>query len=111
MGQNSEEFCTKWCEIVNKASLDLRVLVIEYTLAELSNTQRLITEIQQQIRSSKDDATFKNIEEELKNGISKYREKTQIMKIHKVKRDTLDYKDNKIYKWRAQNPFPGSEYM
>lgn len=31
LGCNSDDFCTKWCEILNTDSLDLMVLVIEYT--------------------------------------------------------------------------------
>lgn len=70
--RNSKKFCTKSCEILNKASLDLMVLVIVYTQ---DDTQRLLTEIQEQICCSKDDATCKSIEDELKNDISKYQEK------------------------------------
>lgn len=51
--RKSEDLCKKFCEILNKVSLDLVVLVIVYTQ---DNTQRLRTEIQEQICRSKDDA-------------------------------------------------------
>lgn len=48
MGHNSEEFCTKWCKTLNKASFDFIVLVIEHT--QVKN----LVKIQAQIHSSQE---------------------------------------------------------
>lgn len=43
-GRNNEYFCNKWCEIMNKASIDLTVLVIDFVSKELGRTHQQITE-------------------------------------------------------------------
>lgn len=107
LGRNDDDFCTKWCEIMNKASLDLMVLIIDYTQKELSKVETEMTEIRTQVQKSVESPnTFKELEEDLKNTMAKYKEETQKRKLSKLRRDTMDYRDNKVYPWRLQMATP-----
>ena len=104
LGRNSEEFCTKWCEILNKASLDLMVLIIEHTHQELAKTKNEVEEIKGEITKTLDAPAFQKLQENIAMATDKYREKELKKKIKKFKRDTFDYRDNKVYEWRLNKP-------
>lgn len=108
LGRNDEDFCTKWCEIMNKASLDLMVLIIDYTQKELNKVQAEITEIKTQVQQTIEIDSFKKLEEDLKDSMQQYKEETQKRKLSKLRRDTMDYRDNKVYPWRLQTAFPAT---
>ena len=104
LGRTNENFCAKWCEILNKASLDLTVLVIQYTQSELSATQELIDEIQNTISNTVNPDTLTTIEQDVKSTVAKYKETTQLTKLKKFKRDTMNYKNNRVYPWLTYSP-------
>lgn len=52
IGREDEAFCKKWCEITNKCSLDLMLLVIEHTNAEISKARAEITEVQKEMQDT-----------------------------------------------------------
>lgn len=44
LGRKDEDFCIKWWEVLNKASLDLKVLIFEHTHQERTKTKTEIYE-------------------------------------------------------------------
>lgn len=102
IGREDPAFCNRWCEIMNKASLDLTLLVIEFTQKELLKTKQDIDEIQTSIIDSHDETVFKQHTELLEKSLAKFKQDLQQIKIKKFRRDTMDYRDNQVYTWLNQ---------
>lgn len=105
IGRGDEEFCRKWCEILNKASLDLTVLVIEFTQKELTKVNEEIESVEEKLKTKTSEADFTKIKDDLNTMTEKYQQELQKMKIGKFKRDTLDYKEGRVYPWLSR-PVP-----
>lgn len=101
LGRGNDDFCTKWCEILNKASLDLMVLVIEYTHDELKSVRADIQVTKDTAHTMMNEETVLTLETDLKKSLDEYQDMLQKMKMRKFKRDTMDYKDDKVYPWRS----------
>lgn len=52
IGRDNPEFCAKWCEILNKASLDLTFPVFEYTQKEIEKVNSQIAQTKANIIES-----------------------------------------------------------
>ncbi|KAI7802501.1 putative zonadhesin-like [Triplophysa rosa] len=99
IGGGDPEFCKKWCEIMNKASLDLTLLVIEFTQKELKKVREEIEETNASIIASHSDVNFNQQLELLHTSMAEFKQGIQQMKIRKFRRDTLDYKESRVYPW------------
>lgn len=108
IGRTDETFCTKWCEIMNKASLDLMVLIIDYTKKELTKIKEEISEIEEKIQTSTDPPALQAAKEEMQAIMDKYKEETQKNKLSKLRRDTMDYRNGKVYPWLLQAATPAT---
>lgn len=103
IGGGDPEFCKKWCEIMNKASLDLTLLVIEFTQKELTKVRVDLEETKASIVASHSEVTFNRQVELLNTSLVEFKQDLLQKKIRKFRRDTLDYKDNRVYPWLNRN--------
>lgn len=99
LGTQDELFMTRWTEILNKCSLDLMLLIIEQVKKESEKMQSEIKQIEEALKT-KCGPDFTRIDESLKRNVQEYREKLQQLKLSKYKRDTMDYQQNKVYRWQ-----------
>ncbi|KAJ8391353.1 hypothetical protein AAFF_G00089830 [Aldrovandia affinis] len=98
LGYTDDNFCIKWCEILNKASLDLTALIIEFVQNEPEMDQA-INSTEQLLKESTTELDFKLLKETLECTINQYQQEIQRAKLHKFKRDTMDYRDGHVYPW------------
>lgn len=103
LGRHDPEFCEQWCQILNKASLDLTVLVIEHTKKRLSSLETEIGEITSQLESVTPPEDFTKLKEEMKSAMDRYEAEIMKQKLSTFRRDTMDYKTNNIYPWLKEN--------
>lgn len=105
IGRLNESFCKKWCDILNKCSLDLMLLVIEHANEEISKVRAEITDVQNEMKSKFDAQQLKDIDDRCTALLDSYRKEILEVKLRKYRRDTLDYKNNRVYQWLS-NPIP-----
>lgn len=103
IGGGDPEFCKKWCEIMNKASLDLTLLVVEFTQKELKKVREEIEETKASITASHGEVNFNQQLELFNTSLGEFKKDIQQKKIRKFRRDTLDYKENRVYPWLNRN--------
>lgn len=99
LGRHDPEFCEKWCQILNKASLDLTVLVVEHTQKKLAAIKTEMDTLTTELQSAMSPEDLSKLKDDLKITIEKYEQDLSRSKLTKFKRDTLDYKNDNVYPW------------
>lgn len=99
IGRHSDTFCEKWCEVLNKCALDLMLLVIEHVNEELSKVRTEVIDLQNDMKSKLDDKQLKDINDRCTALLEGYKKELSEVKLRKYRRDTLDYKNNQVYRW------------
>lgn len=99
LGRNDSEFCKKWCAILNKCSLDLMLLVIQYAKDEQNKTKTELDLLRNEMKEKISIEHFQQTEEKCAKTIELFEKRTLEMKMQKYKRDTLDYKNGRVYPW------------
>lgn len=80
-------------------------LVIEFAKEEREKTRTEITKFKTEMRGSLGAQQLKDIEDQCANLIDKYEKELSEIKIKKYRRDTLDYKNNRVYPWLAGDTY------
>lgn len=99
LGRQDPEFCQQWCQILNKASLDLTVLIIQHTQKQLASIDTEINAHTAQLQSMMTPEDLTKLKEEIKVSTDKYEQELNKTKLAKFRRDTLDYKNDNVYPW------------
>ncbi|KAL7399138.1 hypothetical protein ABVT39_020564 [Epinephelus coioides] len=99
LGCNNPAFCKKWCEVLNKCSLDLILLVVEYTLDELSKTRTEISDLQGELQTKFSSQQMSALNERCTSFIDAHKKELSENKLKKYRCDTLDYKNDRVYPW------------
>ncbi|KAL7396670.1 hypothetical protein ABVT39_009695 [Epinephelus coioides] len=108
IGKQNEDFNKKWCEILNKCSMDLMLLITEEVSRQKEDALKDISNHQALMREKMGD-DFNNVIDSIKHTLKTYEDGLMATKIKKYKRDTLDYIQGKVYKWapgRRPSTFP-----
>ncbi|XP_069618109.1 uncharacterized protein [Ranitomeya imitator] len=103
--QENTEFCTKFESILNKCSMDLIVLTIDFLQKEISELQTKITSSEQQLKSTSSPEDFQILKEKIDKNVSDLRDTLQARKRNKFLRDTEDYRNNQVYCWQSTSSF------
>lgn len=107
IGRENQAFCEKWCEILNHCSKDLMLLIISHTKDELPAVK---SSIQQQLEETKtacsNTAEYDTLIQDISAQITKYKQDLLEMKLSKFRRDTNDYKNDRVYPWLKHGPRP-----
>lgn len=101
IGRQDDAFCDKWCDILNKCSLDLMLLVIEHVNTELSKVRGEVINLEKEMKDKCDAGQLKDIHEHCTSLLEGYKKELSEIKLRKYRRDTLDYKNNQVYRWRS----------
>ncbi|CAJ0958839.1 unnamed protein product [Ranitomeya imitator] len=101
--QEKTDYCLKFEGILNKCSMDIILLTIEYLQKEISDLDKQIEVIQQQLCNTLATAKFDSLKQKIDKTIDDFRIILQERKRSKFLRDTEDYHRKTVYKWRDAN--------
>ncbi|XP_056407685.1 uncharacterized protein LOC130302423 [Hyla sarda] len=93
-------YCDKFEQILNKCSMDIILLTIEQLQETTATIKSEISTIEQQLKDTLKTEDFANLKESLTTQIDTYRKELEQRKRKKYLRDTEDYLQNKVYRWR-----------
>lgn len=111
LGKNNTAFCDKWCEITNKCSFDLMVLLIQEITEQLSDVRKEIKSKQESFENSFNDTDkLKDIIAECELQKTQLEAELKAVKKKKFHRDAEDYKMQRVYTWRRGNSTHGARY-
>lgn len=112
LGREDPELCRKWCDILNKCSLDLMLLVIEHQNKKLATVKKDIADLETELKTKFSSAQLKELLQKCDEQISAYKMEIQQTKIEKYRRDTLDYRNDMVYPWlREKRGFGGRPWQ
>ncbi|OCT64523.1 hypothetical protein XELAEV_18045622mg [Xenopus laevis] len=97
-------YCRNWDKILNKCSLDLMTLTVEGVQSKLSKLRIDISSIKQKLQSSYSDINLDELDAKLRDTVDKHRVEILKVKLDKLRRDTIDYQEDRVYNWRR--PYP-----
>lgn len=102
VGLNNPDFCQKWCEITNKCSFDLMVLIIQEMNDQLTEVRSQIKDTRGKLETDYMDKTaLKTLLDECEKYKEKFQTELTLVKKKKFMRDTEDYEKDKVYLWRS----------
>ncbi|MEE6526528.1 hypothetical protein FKM82_027208 [Ascaphus truei] len=103
IGAENTAFCERWCQVLNKASLDLIILVIEEVGEQLNNTRRDILKVEILIEQASSSTDIIQSLDTLKTKLEKIKSDLIHFKKLKFKKVVQDYKDVRVYPWLKQD--------
>lgn len=103
---NEPPLTEKWYQFFNKCKSDLLQTIIKRRKFKLQGVETHIVELQNSLLPFLSKPDYKDKETQLQESIKKYETEIQTKKQKKFKRDVLDYKNNKVYKWQAEEECP-----
>ncbi|KAM4012131.1 uncharacterized protein ACNLHF_005282 isoform 1-T1 [Anomaloglossus baeobatrachus] len=98
-------FCNKFEGILNKCSLDIIILTIDYLQQEITDTTNQIRSIEEQLTNTLPTAEWNNIKTRTQETITEFRKTLQDRKRSKFIRDQEDYLRDRVYKWRFSDSY------
>lgn len=102
IGRESKDFVKKWCEILNKCSMDLMLLIIE----EVTNQREIILKDitnHEAVMQQKLGENFLQIHDSIKQTLKDFEDGLMTTKIRKYKRESMDYQLGKVYNFLQEN--------
>nr|XP_055049507.1 uncharacterized protein LOC129434999 [Misgurnus anguillicaudatus] len=105
IGKDNEDFNKKWCEILNKCSMDLMLLIIEEVTRQKEDIEKDIVK-QETLMKEKLDVDFTHICDSIKHTLKEFEDNLLTIKLKKYRRDAHDYQTGKVYKWLAEEETP-----
>lgn len=102
IGKHDPEFLNKWERILNKCSLDLILLIVEQTKKETEKVMSELQELKTEITAS-DTTQLTKLENEIKEGLTKFEDELKAFKIDKYERDAEDYRKGSVYNWKRRD--------
>ncbi|KAM4053665.1 translation machinery-associated protein 16 isoform 1-T2 [Anomaloglossus baeobatrachus] len=95
---DNKEFCTVFEQILNKCSLDLMTLTLEYLHKSIDSTKEKVTSVETQLESTLPSEEFSTMKEKLQSSLLVHKQESQKKKRQKFLRDTEDYVNNRVYR-------------
>lgn len=101
-GKDDASFCDRWCEVLNKCSLDLMALTIQETSRQLQTTREEIQSCKQSMTENiTDEERRTQVLNECENWRQTLEKEIKEYKKQKFERDMGDYQRGAVYKWRC----------
>ncbi|CAJ0931129.1 unnamed protein product, partial [Ranitomeya imitator] len=101
ISRDNTDFCQRFEQILNKCSLDLMTLTLDYLHKEVKTSQDKLQSIETQLKDTSSKEEFESIKSRMKDNLEVYRLETEKRKRQKFIRDTQDYLQNRVYRWRG----------
>ncbi|CAJ0940699.1 unnamed protein product [Ranitomeya imitator] len=102
--QENTEFCTKFESILNKCSMDLIVLTIDFLQKEISELKTKITSSEQQLKSTSSPEDFQILKEKIDKNVSDLRDTLQARKRNKFLTTSCSGQSRKTRRGRRLRP-------
>ncbi|XP_077111244.1 uncharacterized protein LOC143767108 [Ranitomeya variabilis] len=93
------EYCEKYKRILNKCSLDIIILTIEFLQKAIIETKQNIQNIETQLSSTLSSTEWSTLKTKTEKTLAEHQKVLQERKRAKFQRDTDDYANNRVYKW------------
>ncbi|XP_077142113.1 uncharacterized protein LOC143806065 [Ranitomeya variabilis] len=100
----NDQYCATFQKILNKCSLDIILLTIEYLQEAIKETEVKITNIEAQLTTTLNDTEFTTLKNKVDSILSSHQKNLEERKRAKFQRDTEDYLNNRVYRWEDQVP-------
>ncbi|OCT76268.1 hypothetical protein XELAEV_18031463mg [Xenopus laevis] len=104
------EYCRKFEGILNKCSLDIITLTIEYIQKELLTVAEQVSTLETQLAQTANQEELTNTKARLEESISRFRLETETRK-REFLRDAEDYTSGRIYRWTPGRPHVTTPYF
>ncbi|OCT94746.1 hypothetical protein XELAEV_18012436mg [Xenopus laevis] len=98
----NEEFKIKFAGIINKCSLDIIALNIEFIQQEIKNLEIQLSTTESILKSSLQDEEFIQIQNKTEAMLEKFKGEVSRVKKQKFDRDATDYERGTVYNWSYQ---------
>ncbi|CAJ0933921.1 unnamed protein product [Ranitomeya imitator] len=105
---DNPEYCEKYKRILNKCSLDIILLTIEYLQKTIVETKHSIQAIEAQLSTALSSTEWTSLKTKTEKSLTEHQKSLQERKRQKFQRDTEDYSMNKVYKWNDTSANTGS---
>ncbi|OCT95143.1 hypothetical protein XELAEV_18012827mg [Xenopus laevis] len=105
------EYCKKFEGILNKCSLDIITLTIEYIQKELLTVAEQVSNLETQLAQTANQEELSNTKARLEESILRFRLETETRKREKFLRDAEDYTSGRIYRWTPGRPHVTTPYF
>ncbi|CAJ0964548.1 unnamed protein product [Ranitomeya imitator] len=96
---DNPDYCEKYKRILNKCSLDIILLTIEYLQKTIVETKQSIQAIEAQFSTALSSTEWTSLKSKTEKSLTEHQKSLQERKSQKFQRDTEDYSLNKVYKW------------
>ncbi|XP_077129683.1 uncharacterized protein LOC143784954 [Ranitomeya variabilis] len=93
------DFCDKYKKILNKCSMDIIILTIEFLQKAITETKDSIRAIETQLSSTLASADWTNLKEKTDRILADHQRFLEEKKRQKFQRDNDDYTHNRVYRW------------
>lgn len=103
-GLENSDFCTRWCEILNKCSFDLMALVIKETTKQLESTRLDSKKMEIQLGEMVTKSKLTEFKKDLERQRAELSKEIRATKRTKFARDNGDYQHGKVYFWKDGKP-------
>lgn len=98
IGKENEEFNQKWCEILNKCSMDLMLLIIKEVTKQKEDIEKEIEKHEIFMKEKLGD-DYTHTCDSIKQTLRDFEEDLMTTKLKKYRRDANDYQTGRVYKW------------
>lgn len=103
MFKSNDTFLQKWKAILNQCSTDIMLLIMEFSMQTVDESEKEITELETKLQADSD-SNFENKMKKIEEEINKLERNMKEFKIRKYKRDTKDYANEAVYNFKSR-PF------
>lgn len=100
IGKKSKDFVKKWCEILNKCSMDLKLLITEEVTNQKGDALSDIENHEALMRDKLGD-NFTQIHDSIKQTLKTFEEGLMTTKIWKYKKNSTDYQQDRVYNFQC----------
>ncbi|XP_075706606.1 uncharacterized protein LOC142741097 [Rhinoderma darwinii] len=97
------QYCDQFQKILNKCSLDLIILTVEYLQKSIKESTEKIKNLEIQLSSSLSSSEWESLKNRTDNAIKEYTKEVELRKREKFQRDANDYLNNSVYRWQESS--------
>ncbi|XP_073511202.1 uncharacterized protein [Phyllobates terribilis] len=102
------DYCNRFEQILNKCSLDLMTLTVDFLHKAIASTRDQIKNTERQLTSSINAEEWSTLQAKINTNIDLHRKETEARKRLKFQRDTEDYELQRVYRWQEKHPASGN---
>ncbi|XP_077112543.1 uncharacterized protein LOC143767907 [Ranitomeya variabilis] len=93
------DFCEKFQKILNKCSLDIILLTIDFLQTAIIESEAKLTAIEEQLSTTLTATDWSSLKTKTDKTIDEHRKYLQDKKRSKFQRDSEDYASGRVYRW------------